>query len=195
MRLASFASKKILIDTNIVIASSYFPQAYKPFWKELTAHNILPLISDVVHYEYTRTAHTVAESANRQLILSNLDSNLPTAKVAVTSEMFTLARRIHIISQYLFNGRKVLRTFPKQEDEIRAKTSKNRGMDHLLAAHLFTAPEEIFLATHNCDDFPNEIFPTQAVYPIFHPNQKTAFLSILKLDTAAWLTAVNDFGT
>lgn len=147
--LQEVENKFLLLDTNVIIDSSKFPDEYQGFYDELKRKKVSAVLERTVQFEFLRGAQSKAQHEAFESHLQLLIGGDPVI-LQPDEETFKVARRISQIA--------------------RSEEGRQLGLgDCLIGAQIKKYVESngmLYLATQNHKDFPVCIFERKATYLI-----------------------------
>lgn len=130
----------IILDTNLLIKSYRISDldVFADFFDFINNRGLTPIITDTIHFEFIRNAHTKAEMSAREDYLSNiLDEGTP-----IPEDKEIKQRALDLGNIY---SNKNIEGSPNL-------------VDCFIAANLVQYKEKVILATCDLQDYPTEVF-------------------------------------
>lgn len=138
--------KYLLLDTNIVIDSLKYPEAFQPMYLDLDKRKVQAVLDHTVKFEFTRGATNLSLIKMYEEFLSR---RYGSSKLELVINDFIYSTAITIA---IIHGRNAC--------------SRIGFADCLIAAQMHKFEKNLFLATQDHQDFPGFLFKRVGVYTI-----------------------------
>lgn len=159
--LVQIQDKFILLDTNVIIDSTKFPEEFGSFYKLLSDRSVTPILDHTTRLEFVRSAKTKSDKQNYENFLNLIFSN-DRIEMPPSLKLFGIAENISLIVSRMENN------------------SIELG-DSLISAQLANGKSQnLFLATENHQDFPSCLFERLHLEIVYLPNGKIKTVGIYK---------------